>query len=116
MGHSPRWVDNLLAMRNLVAPSGLKTGAPSSTSISGTLGIFPVLSGAQDRLVAGFDDSHLDFRVVVDVAGADLVSSVTMTTLLVPNNLLGRAYLATILPFHRIIIRSILRQVIKPIA
>jgi hypothetical protein len=44
------------------------------------------------------------------------VSSVTMTTLVLPHNLLGRAYLATILPFHRIIIRSIPQQVIKPIA
>jgi Protein of unknown function (DUF2867) len=102
-------------MRKLVvAPPGLKTGAPLSTLVSATLGIFPVVSGAQDQLVAGFGDSHLDFRVVA--AGADLVSSVTMTTLVLTHNLLGRAHLATILPFHRIIIRSMLQQVIKPIA
>ena len=29
--------------------------------------MFPVLSETPERLVAGFNDHHLDFRVVVDV-------------------------------------------------
>jgi hypothetical protein len=30
---------------------------------------------------------------------------------LLTHNLLGRIYLATILPFHRLVVRSLLRQV-----
>jgi hypothetical protein len=33
------------------------------------IGIFPVVSQTPDRLIAGFNDPHLDFRVVIDVTG-----------------------------------------------
>jgi hypothetical protein len=69
------------------------------------------VSETPDRLVAGFNDSHLDFRVVIDVAGADVGRRVTATTLVLTHNLLGRTYLAIILPFHRLIVRTMLRQV-----
>ena len=45
------------------------------------IGIFPVISQTPDRLVAGFNDSHLDFRVVVDVATHGAGQQVTATTL-----------------------------------
>jgi hypothetical protein len=109
---SPRWIDALLALRNcLVAPFGLKTGAPTGAGTPETIGIFPVVSETPDRLVAGFNDRHLDFRVVVDVVGADGGRHVIATTLVLTHNLLGRVYLAIILPFHRLIVRAMLRQI-----
>jgi hypothetical protein len=112
LGRSPRWVEILLALRNrLVAPFGLKTPDPTGPEASGTIGIFPVVSEAPDRLVLGFDDGHLDFRVVVDVAACGAGQSVTATTLVLTHNLFGRIYLAIILPFHRLIARTMLRQV-----
>jgi len=62
-------------------------------------------------LVAGLDDAHLDFRLVVDVAGTGAERRVTATTLVLTHNLLGRAYLAVILPFHRLIVPSMLRKI-----
>jgi hypothetical protein len=111
MGRSPAWVERLLAIRNaLVAPFGLRTsGAGNSTK--DIIGIFPVLSETPARLVAGFDDSHLDFRVVVDVSACDDGQQVTATTLVRTNNRLGRAYLTMILPFHRLVVRALLKQV-----
>jgi len=53
----------------------------------------------------------LDFRVVVDVVRSGSSQSVTATTLVLTHNWLGRAYLAIILPFHRLIVPSMLRQV-----
>jgi hypothetical protein len=70
-----------------------------------------VLSERPDRLVAGLDDKHLDFRVVIDVASTADEQRVTATTLVLTHNLLGRAYLTIILPFHRLIVRNMLRQV-----
>jgi hypothetical protein len=70
-----------------------------------------VLSESSNRLVAGFNDKHLDFRVVVDVASSGHGQRVTATTLVLTHNLLGRVYLAIILPFHRLIVRTMLRQV-----
>jgi hypothetical protein len=49
--------------------------------------------------------------VVVDVAPNGRGQRVTATTLVLTHNLLGRVYLAIILPFHRPIVRSMLRQV-----
>ena len=67
----PRRIDALTSLRNgLVRPFGLKTPSHVRPLSTDTVGIFPVISEAPDRLVAGFDDSHLDFRVVVDVATA----------------------------------------------
>ena len=112
MGHSPRWVESLLSLRNaLVAPFGLKTSGAAEPTAGGLIGIFPVLSETPERLVAGFDDHHLDFRVVVDVTAAGQGQQVTATTLVRTHNWLGRTYLAVILPFHRLVVRTLLRQV-----
>src|ERR1700681_1045029 len=63
---SPAWIDALLRLRNMVVtPLGLKTSAANETMPREMIGIFPVQSETPDRLVAGFDDKHLDFRVVV---------------------------------------------------
>jgi hypothetical protein len=75
------------------------------------IGLFPIVSETPDRLVAGFNDKHLDFRVVVDVAASGAARNVTATTLVKTHNWLGRTYLAIILPFHRLVVRSLLRQV-----
>jgi uncharacterized protein DUF2867 len=112
LGRSPRWVEALVTLRNLiVAPFGLKTSGPNESGTADIIGLFPVLSQTPDRLVAGFDDRHLDFRVVVDVVTAGQSQRVTATTLVLTHNLLGRVYLAVILPFHRLVVRAILRQV-----
>jgi hypothetical protein len=109
---SPAWIDALLRLRNLiVTPLGLKTSAASETTPREMIGMFPVLSETPDRLVAGFDDKHLDFRVVVDVATSGHGQDVTATTLVKTHNLLGRVYLAIILPFHRLIVPVMMRQV-----
>jgi hypothetical protein len=108
----PRWIEMLLRLRNMmVAPFGLKQSGLGEPAPGGMIGIFPVLSETPERLIAGFNDHHLDFRVVVDVAAADAGQEVTTTTLVLTHNLLGRAYLTVILPFHRLIARVMLRQV-----
>jgi hypothetical protein len=111
-GRGPRWIEALLALRNaIVAPFGLKQSGLGEPAPGGMVGIFPVLSETPQRLVAGFNDHHLDLRVVIDVAVLDAGQQITLTTLVLTHNLLGRAYLAVILPFHRLIARVQLRQV-----
>jgi hypothetical protein len=112
MARQPRWAEALLTLRNiLVAPFGLKTSGASTTAPREMVGIFPILSEKPDRLVAGFNDKHLDFRIVVDVATSGARRNVTATTLVLTHNWLGRTYLAIIMPFHRLIVRALLRQV-----
>ena len=100
-------------VRNLVvAPFGLKRSGAADKGKLGMIGLFPVLSEAPEQLVAGFNDSHLDFRVVIDVtaAGSGPGQQVTATTLVRTHNWLGRSYLAVIKPFHRLVVRTLLRQ------
>jgi hypothetical protein len=112
MARQPRWAEALLKLRNmLVAPFGLKTSGEGAPAPRGMIGIFPVLSETPDRLIAGFNDSHLDFRVVIDVAALDGIRQVTLTTLVKTHNWFGRTYLTIITPFHRLIAPTLLRQV-----
>jgi uncharacterized protein DUF2867 len=110
MLNSPFWFRASLSLRNaLVTPLGLKTSAVPGAK--GVIGLFPVVSETLERLVVGFDDRHLDFRIIVEIAPAgDARQFVTSTTLVRTHNLLGRAYLAIVMPFHRLIARAVLRR------
>lgn len=113
--HGPRWIDALLRLRNiLVTPFGLKTSGEGVPAPGGLIGLFPVLSETPERLVAGFDDSHLDFRIVVDISGDAASREVTSTTLVRTNNLLGRIYLTLIMPFHKLVVRSMMGRIVEP--
>lgn len=100
---APAWIGRLMAVRNgLVRLVGLKTA-----KING----FPVLSEREDQIVIGFDDGHLDFRLVIriepETAGLNRVS---IATLVDRHNALGRAYIAVITPFHKAIVARMLRS------
>jgi hypothetical protein len=112
MARQPRWAEALVSLRNfLMAPLGLRTSGAGLVPPEDMIGIFPVVSQTPDRLIAGFNDHHLDFRVVIDVTGPGDVQQVTATTLVKTHNWLGRTYLAIIMPFHRLIVPALLRQV-----
>jgi hypothetical protein len=111
MERRPGWVSGLLVLRNLaVTPFGLKRGALAGAE---RIGIFPLVSASPERVVMGFDDAHLDFRVVVEVAPERDGQKVTATTFVRTRNRLGRLYLAAVKPFHRVIVRAMLAQVAR---
>jgi len=109
LGHAPSWVRRLLALRNrIVSLFGLK-GAEMRMGEKNAVGVFPVLSQGDKEAVLGFDDSHLDFRIVVDVRpNGSSGQTVGVTTLVFRKNLFGRVYIAAITPFHRLIVRTLL--------
>ena len=87
----PLWIRGLMTLRNgLGRLVGLKPARASG---------FPIILETPSEVVLGFDDRHLDFRIVVAVAGG----FATVTTLVRWHNAWGRAYLAAIMPFHRVI-------------
>jgi hypothetical protein len=112
MARAPRWVDVLVVLRNIiVAPFGLKTSGEDRRTPRDMIGIFPVVSETPERLVAGFNDKHLDFRVVVDVATNGQRQKRHRDYAVLTHNWLGRTYLKIITPFHRMVVRAMLRQV-----
>jgi hypothetical protein len=58
--------------------------------------------------VLGVDDRHLDFRASVLLRRAD--NRLAITTAVRCHNLLGRLYLASILPFHILVAADVLRR------
>jgi hypothetical protein len=114
-GKMPWWIRALLAARNrLVAPFGLKTGRENAPAASRRIGLFPIIAQTPQQVLLGLDDRHLDFRVAVAVVPLpDAGQQVTATTLVRTHNLLGRLYLAVVLPFHRVIVPAMLAQVAK---
>jgi hypothetical protein len=104
----PGWIASLLRLRDaLVAPFGLK-GVDAAPD--GAIGGFPVVSESGQRVVLGFDDRHLDFRIVIDAVPGEHAAVIRTTTLVKPHNLAGRAYLAFVLPFHRAIVPRMLNR------
>lgn len=112
MARAPKWVWPLMALRNLImAPFGVRVGFRRTAADEPRLGMFPVVSRAPDRVVLGFDDIHLDFRICVDVANLDGDrQAITVTTVVRTHNRLGRAYLCMVKPFHRAIVPAMMAQ------
>ncbi len=101
----PPWVRALMGVRTvLVRPLGLRTG-PS--------GLFPLLSGSAETVVAGVDDRHLDFRLVLHVRPTAECRELVVVTVVRRHNTLGRAYFAVVRPFHARVVPAVLRRLVE---
>lgn len=111
--HEPRWLKTLLALRNRLAKiARLKSTSDVAASNASLLGGFPIVSETPERVVLGFDDVHLDFRIVVDaIVSTTGNTTVTVSTLVQTHNLMGRMYLLVIMPFHKLIARTFVKQI-----
>jgi hypothetical protein len=104
----PTWVSALMRLRNIiVAPLGLKTDDIREASSDDTANLFPVTYEDDSQIVVGANDSHLNFRIsIVQHEG-----HIHMATWVHRNNWIGRAYLAIIMPFHVLIVRSCVTRI-----
>jgi hypothetical protein len=121
--HHPRWARWLLSLRGrIVAPLGLKGSTiadfdsieiKSAYAIGEKIARFTLLAQSESEIVTGGNDKHLDFRVSVRKLLDGGASRVVLSTAVSPHNLLGRAYLFAILPFHRLGVRTLLSNAVK---
>jgi plasmid stabilization system protein ParE len=101
----PSWVRTLMSVRAvLVRPLGLRTG-PS--------GLFPLLSESEETVVAGVDDRHLDFRLVLHVRPTAECRELVVVTVVRRHNALGRAYFSVVRPFHARVVPAMLRRLVE---
>lgn len=119
LDHPPAWIGRLMALRNrIVSLFGLKTVEHASGTSAGG---FPIVSTTPDRTVLGFDDSHLDFRIVVDLEEKPELPIVhdrrivKVTTIVRRKTLFGRIYLLVVGPFHRRIVPATMRPFCRDI-
>jgi hypothetical protein len=100
----PKWVIGLMILRNgLVRPFGLKTEKePESATL------FPVIDRNDNEMVAGMNDRHLNFRVSILLDSEH--SFIFVTTVVHYNNRWGKVYFLFIKPFHKIIVKSLIKR------
>lgn len=65
---------------------------------------FPVISTDANCVVIGFDDKHLNFRIVLEVVPAHHGQTVSVTTLVDRKTFAGRAYIFFVGPVHKVIV------------
>jgi len=116
--HQPAWVGVLTKIRDaIVAGFGLKTSSHlaslSSNAKANRISFFKVYSTSETEIVVGEDDKHLDFRVSLlcsERATPQAGHTLTVSTVVHCHNLLGRAYILVIAPFHRLVVKASLRR------
>jgi hypothetical protein len=119
---TPKWIRNLFEFRNrLVSVFGLKTNKEHmnqdvdnfNANVGDQLGFFKVYNKAKSEIVLGEDDVHLNFRVsliLIDLH-TDIIE-IVISTGVVYNNFLGKVYFAIVKPFHKLIVRSMLKNLV----
>ena len=118
---TPKWTDVLMGIRNTVVKlAGLQTGGKKmNTHISdhypvGSRAVyFKVIDRNEHEIVMAENDKHLNFKVSVMISRKGNNRTVHLTTLVKYNNFLGRLYFFPVKPFHRLIIRSLLRRLLR---
>lgn len=117
-GQMPGWVAGLMRLRNfLVGFVGLKGAGPGARLDHGqSIGGFPIVSETPEKLVLGFDDWHLDFRIVVDAVPQPSGTGISLTTLVKRKHWFGRLYIFLITPFHVLIVKQTLKGIAKALS
>lgn len=110
----PLWIQGLFKLRNkLVKLIGLKTEKPADYhedfSVGGYIGFFKIISISDSAIVLGAEDSHLDFRVIV-ATNDDSKFNIKVMTLVQYNNSVGKIYMALIKPFHRMVVKQMVKN------
>ena len=113
----PKWVDSLMKLRDIIVQVfGLKTGDKNDVVIEphypkGSKALyFTVLNRNENEIVMAENDKHLNFRTSVMVE-KDIASSIVyFSTIVQFNNFFGWLYFLPVKPFHRIIIKSLLKK------
>jgi hypothetical protein len=123
----PKWVDRLFTIRNkIVGLFGLKTSGKRTNrqkeldnfkcEPGEQLGLFKVFSKTDNEVVIGEDDKHLNFRVSLlldKLPNETDKKTLTITTTVEFNNWFGRLYFLPVRPFHKLIVPTMLKGIIK---
>lgn len=120
---SPRWIDSLFKLRNvLVRPFGLETGEEENRteklkemirSGNGSSRIMSVVAKSSHETVVLLSDKHLDAYMSVVVEEGCNSQIVTAITLVHYHNKLGKVYFFFVRPFHKVIVKSMLKSTLK---
>lgn len=123
-----KWIDKLFAVRNkIVKLFGLKTSdkiAEKEEQLKNfrcepneQIGLFKVFQKTENEVIIGEDDKHLDFRVslFLEQSAEKGMKELTISTSVKFNNRFGKLYFVPVKPFHKLIVPTMLKGIIKSI-
>lgn len=126
MSATPRWIDNLMQVRNAVVRRlGLKDLGrltridlerdETSYQPLERIGIFTLISNTADEVVMADKDKHLDVYLALNrlPINADGTRTLVMSTVVQTHNWLGTLYMVPVAPFHRLIAPLTLKNVTR---
>ncbi|MEQ1756424.1 MAG: DUF2867 domain-containing protein [Micropepsaceae bacterium] len=118
-GHRPGWMKFIMVVRNGIASlAGLETPTRSeimtpakrtSYHAGEKIGAWPLFALTENELIAGRDNSHLDFRLSVLKEN----DCVYISTICNVHNRFGKVYLTCVEPFHRWGIRMLIAGAVQ---
>ena len=102
----------------MVRPFGIQSSAQIRAKLiaDGTphIDFFPVLAVEANELIVGANDSHLDFRIAVLVRQHHEAQAneqeVVLASVVHCHNRTGKLYITLIAPFHRLVVRAMLKR------
>lgn len=124
---APGWVQNLMRLRNrIVKYFGLKVSdipedpdeALKSVSWESgeKIGLWQIFYKSETEIIVGHDDKHLDFRVSFLKKQSSDQIELTLTTIVVFNNLFGKIYFIPVKLFHKPIVKAMLKNIVKELS
>ena len=119
---SPKWSKYLFKLRKLIF-SIFRFKSIESNKIQDInslkietgqyLGHFIVYHRTNSEVVIGKDDKHLDFRIsIILLDFHEDINEIIISTVVNYHNLYGRLYFAIVIPFHKLIIKSMLKSLV----
>lgn len=114
---APKWVEGLMKFRNsIVRVFGLKTEMKKNENtnfqVGEKVGVFEIYAIQESEIIAGDDDKHLNFRVSIHRL-VEKETTVCVSTLVEYNNWFGKFYFFIVKPFHKIVVKSLIRKASK---
>lgn len=101
----PGWAAVLLRLRNsIVKVFGLKTDKQEGDHDT----FFTLIEKNEDEIVMGEPDKHLDFKASIMRNKSE--QTIFLTTVVHYNNVWGKIYFFLIKPFHKMIMKALLKR------
>jgi len=122
-GHHPAWMKAMLIARNRIAAlCGLEVSSdaailhavPKAQYCAGeSIGPWPIFAIADNEMIVGRDNKHLDFRLSILRETSGQRATATVSTICNVHNIYGKLYLRLVIPFHKWGVQRLLATAVR---
>ncbi len=109
-----KWIKALFTLRNKIAKlfkleHNLPDDYNTELKVGGYISFFKIYQLSENEIILGADDSHLNFRAIINNT-LEKANNIKVTTLVEFNNTKGKVYMKIVAPFHRIVVKQMIKK------